>query len=74
MHSTDYTITDSKWLIIMMMYDKVHMYVRTCWDNYRCADKEKVKHVICEIINENPDETDWVKLGVKAKRRLMGEL
>ena len=56
------------------MYDKVHMYVRTCWDNYRCADKEKVKHIICEVIRENPDETDWVKLGVKAKRRLMGGL
>lgn len=56
-----------------MMYDKVHMYVRTCWDSYRCADKKEVERVINEVIKENPDETDWVKLGVKAKRRLMEE-
>lgn len=72
MHSIDYTITDSKQLMIKM-YDKVHMYVRTCWDNYRCADKKEVERVINEVIKENPDETDWVKLGVKAKRRLMEE-
>lgn len=66
---TDYIIIDLKWLI--MMHNKVHMYVMTCWDAYRCADKDEVKRVIDEVINENPDETDWVKLGVICKRRLM---
>ena len=57
-----------------MLYDKVHMYVRTCWDNYRCADKDEVKRIINEVIEANPNETDWVKLGVIAKRRCIGEL
>ena len=57
-----------------MMYDKVHMYVRTCWDNYRCADKDEVKRIINEVIEDNPNETDWVKLEVMAKRRCIGEL
>ena len=52
------------------MYDKVHMYVRT----YRCADKDEIKRIINEVIKDNPDETDWVRLGVIAKRRCMGEL
>jgi len=57
-----------------MLYDKVHMYVRMCWDNYRCADKDEVKRIINEVIEANPNETDWVRLGVQAKRRCMGEL
>ena len=57
-----------------MIYDKVHTYVRTCWDNYRCADKDEVKRIINEVIEANPNETDWVKLGVIVKRRCMGEL
>lgn len=57
-----------------MLYDKVHMYVRTCWDNYRCADKDEVKRIINEVIEANPNETDWVRLGVQAKRRCIGEL
>lgn len=56
------------------MEDKVLWYVSTCWDSYRCADKEEVKRIIQEVIEENPDITDYVKLGVLAKRRCIGEL
>lgn len=58
----------------MIMHDKVLMYVRTCWDNYRCADKDEVNRIINEVIKENPDEKSFVKLGVIVKRRCMGEL
>ena len=68
----DYIITDSK--LLMIMHDKVLMYVMTCWDNYRCADKDEVNRIINEVIKENPDEKSFVKLGVIAKRRCMGEL
>lgn len=57
-----------------MMHDKVLMYVKTCWDNYRCSDKDEVNRIIAEVITENPDEKSFVKLGVIAKRRCMGEL
>ncbi|MBQ2635342.1 MAG: hypothetical protein IJG09_01375 [Methanobrevibacter sp.] len=56
------------------MYDKVLWYVSTCWDNYRCADKNEVKRIIQEVIADNPDETSYVKLGMLAKRRCIGEL
>ena len=56
------------------MQDKVLWYVRTCWDSYRCADKKKKKRIIQEVIEENPDIKDHVKLGVIAKRRCIGEL
>lgn len=54
--------------------EKVSWYVSTCWDQYRCADKEEVKRIINEVIEENPNETDYVKLGMLAKRRCIGEL
>lgn len=57
-----------------MMHEKVLWYVSTCWDSYRCADKEEVKRIIDEVIRENPHLDDYVKLGVLAKRRCMGEL
>ena len=57
-----------------MLQDKIHTYVRTCWDSYRCADKDEVKRIIQEVIDENPDIKDHVKLGVIAKRRCIGEL
>lgn len=53
---------------------KIHWYVSTCWDRYRCADKEEVERIIDEVIKDNPDETSWIKLGVKVKRRCIGEL
>lgn len=56
------------------MQDKVLWYVRTCWDSYRCADKDEVKRIVKEVIEENQDITDYVKLGVIAKRRCIGEL
>ena len=58
----------------MTLHEKVHWYVRTCWDSYRCADKKEVEKIINEVIAENPDETNYVKLGVLAKRRCIGEL
>ena len=36
--------------------------------------KEEVKRIIKEVIEENPDETNYVKLGMLAKRRCIGEL
>ena len=57
-----------------MLYKKVNMYVQACWDHYRCADKDEVKRIIQEVIEENPDIKDHVKLGVIAKRRCIGEL
>ena len=56
------------------MKDKVLWYVATCWDHYRCADKDEVKRIVQEVIDENPDINDYVKLGVIVKRRCMGEL
>lgn len=56
------------------MYDDVHRYVRNCWDRYRCANKEDVERIINEVIAENPEETSYVKLGMLAKRRCIGEL
>ena len=53
-----------------MLQDKIHTYVRTCWD----SDKDEVKRIIQEVIDENPDIKDHVKLGVIAKRRCIGEL
>ena len=58
----------------MTLHEKVHWYVRTCWDHYRCADKKEVERIIQEVIDENPNETDYVKLGMFAKRRCIGEL
>ena len=58
----------------MEMKRKVHKYVRNCWDSYRCADKKEVDRIINEVIQENPNETDYIKLGVIAKRRCIGEL
>lgn len=52
----------------------VEKYVRTCWDRYSCADKSEVKRIISEVINENPDTDNIVKLGMLAKRRCIGEL
>lgn len=54
--------------------EKISWYIRTCWDQYRCADKEEVQRIIKEIITENPNETNYVKLGMLAKRRCIGEL
>lgn len=58
----------------MALNEKVHNYVKSCWDAYRCADKEEINRIIQEVIQENPNETDWVKLGVIVKRRCIGEL
>lgn len=54
--------------------EKVSWYVRTCWDQYRCADKEEVKRIVKEVVDENPHLNDFVKLGMLAKRRCIGEL
>ncbi len=58
----------------MKLYKKVEWYVATCWDSYRCADKDKVKRIVQEVVDENPDITSYVKLGMLAKRRCIGEL
>ena len=58
-----------------MLHDKILWYVATCWDHYRCADKDEVKRIIREVVDENPHLKDnYVKLRVLAKRRCMGEL
>lgn len=58
----------------MEMKAKVHRYVRNCWDSYRCADKKEIERIIDEVLQEYPDETNHVKLGVIVKRRCIGEL
>ena len=58
----------------MKMQDKVLCYVRTCWDSYRCSDKDEVKRIIKEVIDENPDITNISKLGMLSKRRCQNEL
>lgn len=55
------------------MHEKVLMYVANCWDNYRCSDKDKVNRIIDEVISDNPEETDFTRLGMIAKRRCMME-
>ena len=40
-----------------MLHDKVLWYVATCWDHYRCADKDEVKRIIREVVDENPQKT-----------------
>lgn len=58
----------------VIMKNKVLKYVANCWDSYRCADKRDVERIINEVIAENPGETSYVKLGMLAKRRCIGEL
>ena len=59
---------------VIKMNDKILWYVSTCWDNYRCAAKDEVKRIIQEVIADNPEISDYIKLGVLAKRRCQGEL
>ena len=59
---------------MIKMQDKILWYVSTCWDHYRCADKDEVKRIIQEVIEDNPEITDYIKLGVLAHRRCQGEL
>lgn len=54
--------------------EKVYWYVSTCWDQFRCANKEEIRKIIKEVITENPDETNYIKLGMLSKRRCIGEL
>ena len=56
------------------LFDKVLVYVRNCYYDYHCKDKEDVNRIILEVINENPEEYDFIKLGVMVKRRCQGEL
>ena len=56
------------------MHDDIHRYLKNCWDMYRCSDKREVERIIREVIAENPNETNYVKLGMLAKRRCIGEL
>ena len=56
------------------MKQKVTMYVYNCYYGIRCLDKKDIDRIINEVIQDNPNETDFVKLGVKVKRRLASEL
>ena len=56
------------------MKDKVLSYVYSTWYQSKCHKKEDIERVICDVIRENPEEADIVKLGVKAKRRCISEL
>ena len=56
------------------MKNKVKMYVYNCWYGVRCHKKEEIEKIIEEVIKENPDETDYTKLGMISKRRCQNEL
>lgn len=56
------------------MRDKVIWYVYTTWYGVHCHKREDVENIIDQVITENPDETNYVKLGVKARRRCQSEL
>ena len=56
------------------MYKKTLTYVYNCTYGIRCYKREDIERVVKEVVDENPDETSHVKLGVKAKRRIQGEL
>lgn len=57
-----------------MMFNKVLTYVYNCTYGIRCHKREDIEQIVKEVIEENPDETSHVKLGVIAKRRIYGEL
>ena len=56
------------------MFNKVLTYVYNCTYGIRCHKREDIERIVKEVIEENPDETSHVKLGVIAKRRIYGEL
>lgn len=56
------------------MYEKTLTYVYNCLYGIRCYKREDIERIVQETVDENPNETCPVKLGVKAKRRIQGEL
>ena len=56
------------------MKDKVIWYVYTTWYQSKCHDRKDIERIVDTIIKENPNETNYVKLGVKARRRCQSEL
>jgi (2Fe-2S) ferredoxin len=56
------------------MKQKVLMYVYNTWYGVHCYKKEDIEKIVNEVIKENKNEKDFIKLGVIAKRRCMHEL
>ena len=56
------------------MRNKIIWYVYATWYGVHCHKREDVEKIIDQVIQENPDITDHVKLGVIAKRRCIAEL
>lgn len=57
-----------------MLHKKVVNYVYNSWYGVHCHNREDIERICSEVIKENPDETNFTKLGLIAKRRCMGEL
>ena len=55
------------------MRTKVIWYVYATWYGVHCHDRKDIERIIDQVIQENPDLNDYVKLGVIAKRRCMNE-
>ena len=56
------------------MKNKVMMYVYNCWYGVRCHKREDIEKIIDEVIKQNPNETDYTRLGMISKRRCQNEL
>lgn len=56
------------------MKQKVLMYVYNTRYGVHCYKKEDIEKIVNEVIKENKNEKDFIKLGVIAKRRCMHEL
>ena len=56
------------------MQDKVLTYVYNCWYGVRCHKREDIERIVEQIIQENPNETNYTMLGMLAKRRCIAEL
>ena len=56
------------------MKTKIIQYVYSTWYQSKCYDREDIERIIDQVIAENPDENNHVKLGMKARRKCQAEL
>ena len=56
------------------MKDKVIWYVYATWYGVHCHKREDIEKIVDQVITENQDITNYVKLGILAKRRCQNEL